>query len=465
MILAVLAGVLVVLAAVGLLSTPAGGPLQTNGTLADEVMPEPALRIDPATPTSLSSTAVESPPTTLNPNAIFVSAESGDDGAAGTGFDSPLSSLQAALDRVEPGETIYLMDGVYREAADPGNAHYVARRGGTAAAPVRIEAAPDHRPVIIASDGNGLEIQADYVEVVGLTVRGEDYATDDNPWGNGILIRNSHHVRIAGNEISGMPLNGISTVESSNLIIVDNEIYENAFWNHSQGSGISLWHSVSNGEPPDADGYHDRVIGNRVYRNENKVKSVWRDYQEITDGNGIIIDQGRETNYDGRVLVANNVVFDNGGRGIMVFETDRVDVIHNTVYQNGRTAELWGGPTELSAARAKDVRFGNNLVWPRQGSNGIRISDAEEVSSAGNLVVDNGSPGQTSVDDVVITGDPLLTEPSVDESVADFRPTSASPAAGSAVEFRPRLNWDRNGVDRRLFEPTVGAYAAVPPSG
>ncbi len=465
MLLALLAGVLVVMAALGLLSTPADGPLLTGGTLADEVlMPEPALRIDESTPTptSLSSTAVESPPTTLNPNALFVSAESGDDGADGTGFESALASLQTALDRVEPGETIYVMDGVYRELVEPRNAHYVARRGGTADAPVRIEAAPDHRPVIIASNGNGLEIQADYVEVVGLTVRGEGYDTENNPWGNGILIRNSHHVRVAGNEISGMPLNGISTVESSNLIIVGNEIYENAFWNHSQGSGISLWHSVSNGEPPDPDGYHDRVIGNRVYRNENKVTSVWFDYEVITDGNGIIIDQGRETNYDGRVLVANNVVFDNGGRGIMVFETDRVDVIHNTVYRNGRTAELFGGPTELSAAKAKDVRFGNNLVWPREDSNGIRVSDAQEVSSIGNLVVDTGSPGQTSAEDVVIAGDPLLVNPSIDETVADFRPTGPSPAVGMAVDFRPRINWDRNGVDRRLSDPTVGAYAESP---
>ncbi len=461
MMLALLAGVLVATAALAVLSTPAGGPTQTHGTLADEVMVEPALRVDKSTPTSLSSTAFESPPIALNPNAIFVSAESGVDGADGSGPDSAMRSLQAALDSVDPGETVYLMDGVYRDVVDPGNAHYMARRGGTADQPVRIEAMPDHRPVIVASDGNGLEIQADYVEVIGLTVRGEGYETDDNPWGNGILIRNSHHVRIAGNEISGMPLNGISTVESSNLVIVDNEIYENAFWNHSQGSGISLWHSVSNGQPPDADGYHDRVIGNRVYRNENKVTSVWRDYEVITDGNGIIIDQGRETNYDGRVLVANNVVFDNGGRGIMVFETDRVDVIHNTVYQNGRTADLWGGPTELSAAKARDVRFDNNLVWPREGAKGISVSSAEDVSSVGNLVVDTGNPGQASSGDVVMTGDPLLVNPSIDESIADFRPTGSSPAVGAAADIKPRLNWDWGGVDRRLSRPTAGAHVAT----
>ena len=460
--LAALAGLLVAMAAVAVLSSPADGPLQTGGTLADEVMAEPVLRVDKSTPTSLSSTAFEAPPVTLNPNAIFVSAGSGDDEAAGTGFDSALSSLQTALDRVEPGETIYVMDGEYTERADPGNAHYVARRGGTADQPVRIEAAPDHNPVIIASDGNGLEIQADYVEVIGLTVRGEGYETENNPWGNGILIRNSHHVRLVGNEISGMPLNGVSTVESSNLAIIDNEIYENAFWNHSQGSGISLWHSVSNGEPPDADGYHDRVIGNRVYRNENKVTSVWRNYEVITDGNGIIIDQGRETNYDGRVLVANNVSFDNGGRGIMVFETDRVDVIHNTVFRNGRTPDLWGGPTELSAAKARDVRFDNNLVWPSDGAKGISISEAEEVSSTGNLVVDTGNPGVTSPTDTVLVGDPLLISPSIDEAEADFRPTASSPAVGAAVDIRPRLNWDRSGVDRRESAPTAGAYATFP---
>ncbi len=451
-------GLLLAVVPLVLQNTPVGGPTKSVQQLAAEVAPEPALRVDRSPETQLSSQSEVTNEPELNPNAIFVSSEGGSADSDGLDVERPLQSLQDALERVEPGWTIYLLTGRYDELSDPGNAHYIARRGGTSENWVTIEALPGHTPEIVTGAANGLEIQADYIEVSGLTVRGENYDTDSSPWGNGILIRNSHHVRVVGNTISNMPLNGVSTVESSNLAILNNEIFENAFWNASQGSGISLWHSKTDGEPPDADGYHDRVMGNRLYRNENRVKSKWKNYESITDGNGIIIDQGRETGYEGRVLVANNEVFDNGGRGIMVFETDRVDVIHNTVYHNGRTAELLGGPAELVAGSASDVRFFNNLVWPREGAEAIKASKANKIESGGNVIIGGGPPGFTSDSDTIFPGDPKLARPSVDEAEADFRPQPGSPAVGAGITLSTRLNWDRYGGDRRTAEPTSGAY-------
>jgi len=157
--------------------------------------------------------------------------------------------------------------------------------------------------------------------------------------------------------------------------------------------------------------------------------------------------------------VANNEIFDNGGRGIMVFETDRVDVMYNTVFHNGRTEDLDGGPAELTASRARDVRFYNNLVWPRDGSVAVRTANADGVVTGGNLIVNTGDPGQVTDADTVLSSGPALFNPSIDENVADFRPTAESMAIGAAVTVRPRLNWDRDGADRRLARPTAGAYA------
>lgn len=440
--------------------TPADGP---TGTLADEILIDPApLIVRGPTPTTVPDPEAEVTTTTLNPNAIFVDPEAGRDDATGSDYDTAIRSLTAALQRVEPGQTIYLASGRYSDLAEPGNAHYVLSRGGTPDAWVTVEAAPGQTPEIIGSNGNGFEVRADYVEVKGLTVRGEGFPTNTDPYGVGIQIRNSHHVRLVDNDVSGFPVSGISGIESSNLTLLNNEVYENAFWSSVQGSGISFWHLKTEGEPPDADGYHDRIMGNRIYRNENRVMSRWKNHEVITDGNGIIIDQGYDTGYEGRVLIANNVIFDNGGRAVLIFESANADVMNNTVYHNARTPDLDGGPTELAAGRAANVRFVNNLVLPRPGSRGITVGDSDNVETGGNLIVTGGDdPGRVGDTDTVTATDPGLTNPSLDENSADFRPTSSSPAVGAAVPTRPHLATDRLGLRRDARNPTVGAYEAI----
>jgi len=438
--------------------SPADGP---TATVADEVTGDPLYVVEsPAgpPPTMMSSQAVEAP---LNPNAIFVSALSGTGENSGTTIDSPLQSLQTALDRVQPGETIYVMDGRYGELDEPGNAHYVLRRGGTPEAWVRIENAPGHRPEIVATDGNGFEVRANYVEVIGLRVRGEGFDPEGNPWGNGMLIRNSHHVNLVDNEISDMPSNGISAVESSNLGVIGNDVHDNAFWNTAQNSGISFWHSRDHGQPPDADGYYDRIIGNRIYRNENKVMSRWHNYEVISDGNGIIIDAGLDTGYSNRILVLNNEIFDNGGRAVLVYRSANVDVLFNTTYRNARTPELMGGPAELAAGQARNVRFINNLVWPLEGSHGLRLVETDNAETAGNLIVTSGEPGSISSADGVTATAPDLANPSIDENTADFRLRPGSPATGAAVDVSPNVKHDRDGNERSGQPPTVGAYVLV----
>ncbi len=397
--------------------------------------------------------AVEIP---LDPKPFFVSPALGDDANPGNTIDAPWASLAASLARLEPGQTLYLMDGVYSETA-ADNFHYITKAGGRADAWVRITAAPGHSPLLLATVGTALEIQANYVEVSGLTIRGEGF-DEDNSFGVGLSARRSHHVRFAKNTISNMPLAGISAIESSNLEILDNTVFENALWSTAQGSGISIWHSLDWDQPPSADGYHDRVIGNAVYRNENRVKSRWKNFSTITDGNGIIIDQNRDFNYSGRTLVANNVVFDNGGRGILVFESNRVDVMFNTSYHNGWTDGLEGGPVELAAGSATDVRFINNLAWALSGAPAIRSENSKGVESAGNVLVTT-TPGDVVTDrDLVLAVDPGVVNPSIDETVADFSPEPTSVLVGRALALRPFVPYDALGKTREPASADVGAY-------
>lgn len=255
-----------------------------------------------------------------------------------------------------------------------------------------------------------------------------------------------------------MPVGGIGTVEASNIEIIENRVHDNSFWGPEQGSGISMWHSVDAGTEAAADGYHNRIIGNLLYRNENKVFSQWRDHDVITDGNGIIIDQSRDTGYTGRTLVANNVAFDNGGRGILVLESDRVDVVHNTTYHNGRTPGLEGGPVELGAGNADDVVFANNLAWSLPGAPALTAMDTTALVTEGNVLVTDHADQPAGPTDLVVADDPGVRRPSIDPELADFRPTPDSLLLHRAAPIARALFEDAARVSRNLGAGTVGAF-------
>ena len=397
-----------------------------------------------------------------DPTTFYVSAEVGNDGNDGQTAEAPWHSLQLGLDRMQPGQTLFVMNGEYSEQKEPTIAHYVMEVDGAPDAWIRLAPASGHNPVFAATSGNALSIRANYIEVVGFTVRGRGYGVD-NAYGWGMVIRGAHHVRLVGNTVSGMPVGGLTAIESSNVEIIGNEVFENSFWGTEQGSGISIWHSIDHGLGPADDGYHDRVIGNIIYRNENKVFSRWEpDENVISDGNGIIIDESKDTGYEGRTLVANNVAFDNGGRGILVTKASRVDVMFNTTYHNGRTEILQSGPVELAASRSDDVRFLNNLTWSRPGVPGIKVTWANDIVLGGNVFVTDSPSGVETDLDLVMEGDPGLVSPGIDREMVDFRPRPGSIVIDRAIDVDPKLTFDANGRQRPLVGLDVGAFELAP---
>ena len=395
-----------------------------------------------------------------DPKTLYVSPEIGDDTNDGQTLETPWRSLQKSLDQLQPGQTLFLMDGSYAGPHVENPAHFVVRVDGTPEAWIRVAAAPGHHPVLRPDNGNGLVVKdADYIEVAGLTVEGDGFGPD-NSYGWGLLVRNSHHVRFVGNTVSDMPVGGISSVESANLAFVANTVHDNSFWGTEQGSGISIWHSRDHGFGSDDDGYHDRVIGNVTYRNENKVYSRWNTEENIiTDGNGIIIDESREFDYSGRTLVANNVAFDNGGRGIVVTAAQHVDVLHNTTYLNGRTTELTSAPTEMGTTRSNDVRFLNNLAVSRPGTEDFRVSDGTGIISGGNIFITDNPAGMATELDLVTPRQPRLAAPDLDPDLADFRPLPGSPAVDGGVPLPGlRLLFDFTMGTRSDPNPDVGAF-------
>lgn len=427
---------------------------------------EPPVQVAPARSFNqspeLPAPATAAPVPDQDPNIFFVSPNLGDENNDGQTADSPWQSLHNAIWKLQPGQTLLLMDGEYAEQAAPDYAHYQVSVNGTPDAWIRIGAAPGHQPVLTPSSGNAIEVQGAYIELSGLTIRGHSY-NEENSYGWGVIIRDTHHVRIQEMTISNMPVGGISGVGSSNIEIYRNEVFENSFWGTEQGSGISLWSSKNHGYGPSEDGYHDKIIGNIAYRNENKVYSRWSPNRKIkTDGNGIIIDETNENHYKGKFLIANNVLFDNGGRAVITNLAANIDIVYNTTYGNGRTPDLAGGAVEIAAVRSQNVRILNNIAWALPNLPALAVKEMSGLTIGGNVFVTDKPTGHETGDDIVTPGPIGLRAPNIDPTVADFRPTADSVVIDRALAAAVTLGFDADGNPRTGTGADIGAYEYTP---
>ncbi len=173
---------------------------------------------------------------------------------------------------------------------------------------------------------------------------------------------------------------------------------------------------------------------NSTFNNAELVPCSCRNYQSISDGNGIIIDdnldaQGDGVAYGGRTVVAYNISYGNGGSGIHAFSSQHVDIIHNTAYGNNLTSSIDEG--QIFAQDGADVNIADNiLVAPAGKVITSSIGNAASVTENYNVLWTLGgsptAPIARGPNDIV--ADPLLTSP----ATGNFSLQPGSPALDSA---------------------------------
>lgn len=152
---------------------------------------------------------------------------------------------------------------------------------------------------------------------------------------------NIHHIIFANNIANGCGGAGIATAQGSNnttgvdyVVLIGNIVYNSS--SSTTGvcdSAISIAVPINTDTAP---GTHDYVAGN----------FTWASFDGNpcnggvpTDGEGIILDTINFFNYTGQMVVQNNIVFLNGGRGIEVYLNaaldSRIYIKYNTLYSNG----------------------------------------------------------------------------------------------------------------------------------
>jgi parallel beta-helix repeat protein len=401
---------------------------------------------------------------TPDANTYYVSP-GGNDNDPGT-FNQPWKTPQKAGAAAVAGDTIIFRGGVYYGQLTPQNS------GNLTDGWITFKAYPEEEPIIIHDSYWSRAINIDgvnFIEVNGITAE----AAGEN--GPAIGINEAHHIRIINCTARNSATSGIATTYGIDYITIEgNRVFGNSNIGQYNGSAINIW---SAGGPiyDNAPGYHVIIRNNIVYNNRNLTTTP-------TDGNGIILDNndlgGTLDLQNPKTLIANNVIFNNGGRCIQLLNSSNTDILHNTCYHNVETeriSEGCGGEINLqrtySYSSSVNIQVYNNIVYGKGGTCNNGSSQAyvfqvfcsngcPEFSSDYNLWY-NGAVYQLGSNDLIT--DPMFQSLSLDPAETNLKLKSNSPAIDrSSDQFAEEVPEDFLGFPRPWgIGIDMGAYENV----
>lgn len=225
-----------------------------------------------------------------------------------------------------------------------------------------------------------------------------------------------HHWVVINNIISGFGQAGIQLNEGEYIYMNHNKIVNSAqSCTAAQGSGISyLGARVIPAYSPTADDLANPKFSILGSNSPFRISAQWNNISNSfigctsgnSDGNGIISDSnfgnGTAVPYTQQAIIANNVVYNNGGRGIWVFFSVNTTMANNSCYNND--LDLFDSGTARPCIGTQNA-FGdiaiNNLTSAIVGAgvlannNGIGLSgtaaQTAEVGSTNLTKCSNGS--------------------------------------------------------------------------
>jgi hypothetical protein len=293
-------------------------------------------------------------------------ATTGKDTNGGTSAKTPWLTLQHANDTGrKAGDCVVVAPGTYAKgvvitsggklAASTG---YVVYRCAEMDACTVTDVAARGQNGSFVWDTAKQPMPGSYVMIDGFRMR----ASRETLYGQGIELwsgnengpsapRSVHHVWILNSIISSYGQAGVQMNDGEYFYVVHDAIYGNANAGCSaQGSGVSFvvlkafpdYHrtpdDASNKILGNIGAFNNAIAWNVTFNNATTTCGTPANPYD-TDGNNIILDtldNAGSTNvaYPGSVLVAFNVTYNAGGRGIHIFNSERVTVANNTCYNS-----------------------------------------------------------------------------------------------------------------------------------
>jgi hypothetical protein len=259
----------------------------------------------------------------------------------------------------------------------------------------------------------------------------------------GINAKRSFFLRFYNNKIYNCGISGIQTGRCGVMLIENNKCFGNSKTSPYDGSGISIYQTFdytanSNTSVPapastNPRTYQNIIRGNDCWDNanlkENIFDSRYPNAPRYTDGNGIIIDDGNQTqadriildngqvdtnerlnvNQNAGVLVENNICTENGGRGIHTYLSSYVYIMNNTCHNNGNTPNLLPVAGAFTVVGSNNIVLKNNIAYARTGQNAIEVEGVTPTIQ--NCLIYNGpvcttEGAQIELNTTNIIGDP-----------------------------------------------------------
>jgi hypothetical protein len=211
-----------------------------------------------------------------------------------------------------------------------------------------------------------------YLIFKGLTLNGQNVAE------NGFFCEGSSHLKYLDDTVENMGSSGIGSVKCDYQTADHDLVYHNGY-EGGWSSGISY----------NSNQFFDTYAGVHNFVTNNIVAGNYDGSSHHTDGNGIIMDLSNGTYTEGttpNVLIANNVVYGNGGRCIEINYSSNAWVLNNTCYDNGLDLTLGKVGDIVNSYSNNDV-FVNNIV--QSWNNEISLDNFGSPNPTGLTYKDN----------------------------------------------------------------------------
>lgn len=377
---------------------------------------------------------------TTDPAGIYVSA-SGNDGNSGS-VDAPFLTLQRAVDTVQPGQTIYVRGGEYRNAefgqpyANRNEANLVQiRTSGTASQPITLRNFGNEF-VRFRSDVNGIRFNnstPEYWTLKGIELVGNaQELTEDvalaNWWSDEAILPmqgrgiggKMDHITIEDMIVRDFPGAGIAPRNSEYVTLRNNIVFNNAWWSTAGTHGITV--SAMKQTATDTEQTVE-ITGNMTFANQSLIISHVFSKGKVSlvldEGNGIHLQNNTET-FGREALIENNVSFWNGKAGLGINTLNRATIRNNAFYRNARVVNR-NGEMSVQSSALRDVS--SNLFHPR--SHQQTYKDFQNAySGLGSNATLAGIAGDADLPASFIRLSQVFTNP----DTLDFRPASGAPS-------------------------------------
>ncbi len=330
----------------------------------------------------------------------YVSQESGSDSNNGKSPTTPFQSVNKAVNKLNPDDTLFFMGIFSNDSYDPNytyngdindphiwtqeNSIQISQLNGTPGHYITLKAYDEN--TVFKGDGanilrvtnssylvfDGIEIEGEVNQISLATAKALQFlykkdgtvhyrvppGTTDEQVANmtfpklnnikrpsytdtrGLYFTGVNHLDIKNMVIHHMPGGGLRVANSSYVNIIGNEVHDCSRKSYSGTHGFVVTKTQNF---DNTNNYKINIIGNKVHHNFNEIYS-WAPSKtfinpHIDEGKGISLQRNDQDNgwTKGRILIANNLAYWNGFSGIHSNSGERIDIINNTCYFNSYT--------------------------------------------------------------------------------------------------------------------------------